>query len=299
VGRNNSDFLTGTYKINDGGMTSYFTGKGENAVGTGSGAVVQVHHPQDIYDNNPSAYDVYSNRADDYDMKRWAEENADKRGNVPLFNATHKPPVIHFAMATKDAGYEAGSLGLHAVADTERRFGERPWASDNTSSFSTPVTNEAIERGIIPGVIGKKPGELAEQGNSYGFGDAHGQIQVAHKNFKRAKSRAENRDSYNWDGGEGFEEVDPSVVGQDARTLTKEGIKYKKETDRVNAAKEALRALPQGAPLKDIVTAVKNTRRRVLPGGKSVRQSSSRLGALKSGLSDGKSGLTQQALPGL
>jgi hypothetical protein len=292
MGRNNEDFLTGSYKIDNGDNTTYFTGLGENSIGTGSGAVVKVNHPYDEWENNPSATDQYGYRADDWDMRNWAEHNTDKKGNVALFNGYHKPPVFHLAMGTKDASYQSGTLGLHAVADIERRFGERPWASDNTSSFSTPAVNDAIEKGIIPGVIGQKPGEPARAGNTYGFPDAHGQVQTGHRIVKRAKMREEAGIT-----GEGFEEIDPDLIGQDARALTREGIAYKKETKRIAKAKEEKNALPPDAPLSNLVAAIKNTRRRgTLAGGKPSKYR--RTSSLSEGINDGKGDLSQLELPG-
>jgi hypothetical protein len=292
VGRSNEDFMTGSYKIDNGDNTTYFTGLGENSIGTGSGAVVKVNHPYEIYENNPTAADRYGKSADDYDMQSWARQTADKKGNIPLFTAEHRPPVFQLAMGTKDAAYQAGTLGLHAVADTERRFGERPWASDNTSSFSTPAVNDAIERGIIPGVIGQKPGEPARVGNTYGFSDAHGQVQTGHRVVKRAKMRDEAGVT-----GEGFEEIDPDLVGQDARALTREGIAYKNETKRIAKAKEERDALPPDAPFSDLVSAIKNTRRRgTLAGGKPSKYR--RTSSLSEGINDGKGDLSQLELPG-
>lgn len=237
----NEDFLQGYFKSDEGDQTNYFYGAGENSLGTTSGANVVVKHP--IHKVHYYDRDHYGDPADEYDIRRWQEREADKDGNVPMFKEEHHPPVLDFAMATKDAGFHAGRLGLHAVADIERRFGERPVASSSTSRYSTKIANDAIKSGIIKGVEGQEPGEAARVGNTLSYQDAHENIQSTHRKFK---NRAE--------GGARLtaEPIDSNVISEDARALTLEGLNNKRANK--NGGKNRFSELNQG--IKDASTAV-------------------------------------------
>ena len=237
----NEEFLQGHFKSDEGDQTSYFYGAGENALGTGSGANIIVKHPThkvEYYNKDYWGDDASSSEIDD-----WARRNADKYGNVPMFKEKHTPPVLDFAMSTKDVGFHAGQLGLHAVADIERRFGERPVASSSTSRYSTKIANDAIQSGIIKGVEGQTPGEAATVGNTLSYQDAHDNIQSTHRKFK---GRVEGNSRLT------AEPIDASVVSADARALTAEGLKNKRENKVGN--KNRFSELNQG--IKDASSAI-------------------------------------------
>jgi hypothetical protein len=220
MARNNGEFVTGAYSVDKGDSTDYYHGLGQNAVGTASGAHMTVSHPE--YSIRYYNQDRYGNEADDYDLQMWARHQSDKDGNVPLFTETHTPAKFNYAMATKDASVHAGKLGLHAVADIERRFGQRPVASDNTSSFSTPVVNQAIKSGIIKGVYGEPEGQLARQSNDYDWAEAHDNIQ---KTNTRLRDAIDN-------GYSSVTPIDLATIDADARALTKQAGENRRTSKR-------------------------------------------------------------------
>jgi len=222
------EFITGAYKVDNGDSTEYFHGIGQNAVGTASGANVTVYHPK--YRMRSWNRDHYGNEADDWDVADWTRSNADEHGNVPLFTETRTPAKFDYAMSTKDASIHAGKLGLHAIADTQRRFGERPWASNNTSRHSTKVVNRAIEDGIIPGVYGQQAGELATQGNDYDWREAHDAIQSTHSGLKSAMARSNSP----------VEPIDLGVIDSDTIALTKEAAQNRRKKGRVSSLSEGI-----------------------------------------------------------
>ena len=292
MSRNNNDFLQGFYKEVDPSMgrTTYFYGgepeDPENSPNL-SGSVITVDHPKDRYQTNPALYiSGYNEWYDD----EWAKENADKDGNVPIWKVTRTPPVMGFTMGTDDVGFQTGSLGLHAVADTERRFGERPWGSDDTSANSTPIVNDAIVKGIIPGVIGQQRGEpVAQQTNTLDSRYAKRSVSQAHRlmRYHRDYDAETGGNTFNVQG------IDPETVSQDARALTLEGIHNKREAARTAEARGRFLELPQSTPFMDQLEAFKETVKRPVGG---------RASALKEGIESSypsKSTNEQLTLPGL
>jgi hypothetical protein len=163
------DFLKGTYIHPYGNADEYVLGK-TNEAGSQTGATMSVLHPKTSYTtyNDPSLGKSdfeYNNalkffRDDPYDK---GPKNYEKTGQKPLFITHHEPPVVDIMTATKDSTNDAMKLASYASEETRRRFGERPLASDDLSKHSLPVVNSAIKRGIVKGIKGKKPGELAKE----------------------------------------------------------------------------------------------------------------------------------------
>jgi hypothetical protein len=246
VGRNNEDFVTGSYKYKSGDRDEYFTGTGENSIGTQSGAYLTVDKPNTQYSVPHPDMENYSRRAvrgldagksdnshlfgeqshpwDDIDndnARIWARNNADEKGNIPLFGIHHNPPVLDLMVATKDSTPQGTGLAAHAVEETRRNYGERPWASDNTSEYSTKFVNEAIKKGLIKGVIGQEPGTLAKVGNSMDWSDAASRI---HNEGKSVMSMAEDRDEYYSARGRKPSPIDPLNIQTDTKNLVLEAL---------------------------------------------------------------------------
>jgi len=183
MARNAQDFINGTFGSNYGDTTKYLHGTGENALGTQSGATVKIEHPHTEYTTHAD-YDDY-NSADEPEagsarferhVNRHEGDQFDDSGRqfkdtgqLPLFTTRHIPPVLSYMTATKDATPQAMQTAAHAAEETRRRFGERPWASSNTSEHSTPMVNAGIKSGIIKGVIGQAAGEKATASNDMGW----------------------------------------------------------------------------------------------------------------------------------
>jgi len=224
------EFFTGAAKRSkegnewERGSTEYMVGTGENAVGTQSGGHIVVKHPFTTYDY-PSEFEERDWNTGEVNQdesdKNWFKVNDVRPGQqIPMFKVNHKPAVLDAMFSTKDATPQTTALAAHAVADTERRFGQRPLASDNTSAYSTKFVNSAIKHGLIPGVVGQEPGELASQGNSYDFKAAHDVIQ------NRASRFAEGLDD-NY-GDSTYVPISQADIEQDKRSLALEALSNKK-----------------------------------------------------------------------
>jgi hypothetical protein len=256
VGRNNDDFVTGSYKYNTPDGTHYFTGTGENAIGTQSGAYLSIEKPETNYSVPHPDMENYSRRAvrgldagksdnshlygnpespwDDIDNENagiWARNNADEKGNIPLFGAHHTPPVLDLMVSTKDVTPQATALAAHALEETRRRYGERPLASDNTSEYSTKFVNEAIKKGLIKGVKGEEPGTLARAGNTMDFSDAAMRV---HNEGRNVKNKLADPDEYYSSRGRKPAPIDPAAIQTDTKNLVLEAL----DNARVKSAKK-------------------------------------------------------------
>jgi hypothetical protein len=235
----NDEFLTGSFKEEDPGekYTRYVYGAGENSLGTQSGAQVIIKHPKTSYED-PTKYSarlktengkLYRNEAGNTVRNNWIEHNDVKPGEqIPLFNAEHTPPVINYLISTKDSRHQAAGLTAHAVEDTRRRFGERPLASDNTSKYSTPVVNRAIEDGIIKGIEGRKPGEKSQGDNGYNFRDS-----IVHMNYLQDNAsiinEALNRDTgFDKWGDKRYSTIPGAALQFDKESIATEAIANKR-----------------------------------------------------------------------
>lgn len=238
----NQDFLEGIFKIDHPGddRTEYFHGLGKNSIGTSSGAHVIVKHPKSYtryYDRN-----AWNEPHSPSEIDSWARREADENGNVPLFKQFHTPPIFDYAMSTADAKVSATKLGLHAIADTERRFGERPVASSSTSPHSTPTVNTAIKHGIISGVEGQPKGTLAAVGNDINWEDAHSAIQNTQRRVKEMV-----KEDYR------VEPVSEDTVNSDAKSLLNEA------KSNINEKKASI-AAEKPSRLGELVQGVRESR---------------------------------------
>jgi len=249
MARNTGDFFKGTF-ANDGGgdgsYTKYFHGTGQNAVGTQSGAVIKIEHPDTAY----TPYDEYDylNHSDepnagDERFRRHLERHEGDQfddsgrqfqdtGQLPLFTTHHTPPVLNYMTATKDATIPAMEVAAHAAEETRRRFGERPWASNNTSEHSTPMVNAGIKAGIIKGVIGKQAGEKAQVSNDMDWTSSLSDMSRARSDYAEDFSALPENDfkttTDGWNGN--FRRHDPLVVKTDMGNI-KEEIKERQSTN--------------------------------------------------------------------
>ena len=240
------DFFSGTFDNNSGKSdrsTSFITGTGESTVGTQSGSSIKIDAPVDDYRTYKDYEGYHPDRyADDVarrDLNRYDDSGRQfkKTGQLPLFTVNHTPPVLDFMVATKDSTHPAMAAAAHASEETRRRYGERPWASDNTSEHSTPMVNAGIKQGIIKGVIGKNAGELAETGNNMNWGSS-----VRYMNNEREEHASDfNQIPENdFKTGAGYRDEyrrkDPKLVKADFDTI-KEEIKEKQKSNPKLAAK--------------------------------------------------------------
>ena len=108
----------------------------------GSDTVQKLYHPEDI------------NR--DETGKEVSRQHA-------LFYV--KPPVITNSASTHNYLPETKMATATAIAESKKRYGRVPWASNNTSAYSTPAVNKAVEAGVLGGIEHTVPGQQAEQGN--------------------------------------------------------------------------------------------------------------------------------------
>lgn len=254
--RNNDDFITGSYKYNSSDGTKYFTGTGENAIGTQSGAYLSIEAPETYYSVPHPDAESYGRRAvrglaagktddshlygepsrpwddvDDYNAGIWGRRNADEKGNVPLFGIQHQPPILDLMVSTKDVTPQATALAAHALEETRRRYGERPLASDNTSEYSTKFVNEAIKKGLIKGVKGQEPGTLARVGNTMDFGDA---AQRVHSEGQSVRSMLQDPGEYYSSRNRMPSPINPLNIQTDTKNLVLEAL----DNARVKSAKK-------------------------------------------------------------
>ena len=232
----NDEFLTGSFKEENprNETTSYVYGTGENSLGTQSGAQVVIRHPATYYEDPTKYYANYKrdengkylkDEQDNAVKENWIEHNKVKPGEqIPLYNVTHKPPVVHYLVSTKDARHKAAGLAAHAVEDTRRRFGERPVASDSTSRYSTPLVNTAIEDGIIKGVEGKKPGEKAEGDNGYDFMDSINTMNNLKSNAPIINEALNNDTGFDRWYDKRYSKIPESSLQFDKESIAKEAI---------------------------------------------------------------------------
>lgn len=262
--RNKDDFITGSYKFqgSDNDSTNYFTGTGENVIGTQSGAYAKVIHPKTSFyvpgesgvwgstnerieglrsgeshkdlenrlDESPKNHwsDISESRA-----KEWADDESDSKGNIPLFGVQHNPPVLDILYSTKDSQNEATKLTAHAVEDARRRFGERPLASNNTSPYATEFVNTAIRHGLIKGVEGEPEGELASIGNNVGWADAAERI---HGKRGDVLARLENPDVYR--NKRAPVEISQAEMQTDRKNLVLEALSGKSSATRPSRSRQ-------------------------------------------------------------
>ena len=239
--RNNDDFFTGSF-TDEGGRRSYYSspdyvfGKGENALGTQSGGEIKINKPETYYD----PYDSYDGSIDNTGpvtpWERYVSRRSDDQfddsgrtynetGQLPLFTTRHRPPVVDYMTATKDTtGTDTTAMQnlSHAAEETRRLYGERPWASDNTSGFSTPMANSAIKMGLIQGVIGKNKGELAEvtQGNNMDWRSSLADAENQRREYGRLFNTL--RPGGSRDSVTGFKSIDPINVKNDYDNIREE-----------------------------------------------------------------------------
>lgn len=240
------DFFSGTFDNAAGAsdpQTSFLTGTGENAVGTQSGSSIKIKAPVDdyrTYKDYGDDQDRYADHVARHAFNRYDDSGRQfkETGQLPLFTVDHTPPILDFMVATKDSTHPAMAAASHATEETRRRYGERPWASDNTSEHSTPMVNAGIKHGIIKGVIGKNEGELAETGNNMNWESSLRQMnnernehasdfnQIPEDDFK---TRAGYREEYR--------RKDPKLVQADFDNI-KEEMKEKQKSNPKLAAKD-------------------------------------------------------------
>ena len=207
--RSNDGFLTGAYSMPGGwsNSTDYIIGAGQNRTGEQSGAQVTIKDPMTVYDTT------------EYGRKR-EEENTPVGQTIPMFGARHVPPVVDLLLSTPEARPHAMSLLSHAVKDTERRYGERPLASNDLSRKSARLVNKGIKSGIIKGVQGRPAGELVEMDsdrfNSVNFNHATRQIQDIKDNYQTG--------DYDTGGYRGATKIDPNVMAADRAELVSQAM---------------------------------------------------------------------------
>jgi hypothetical protein len=240
------EFFSGTFDNNSGNSdrpTSFLTGTGENAVGTQSGSSIKIDAPHDDYTSYKDYEGYDSDRYERHVAQRDEDEYDDSgrqfknTGQLPLFTVRHKPPVLDFMVSTKDSTHPAMAAAAHAAEETRRRFGERPWASDNTSVHSTPMVNAGIKHGIIKGVIGKKAGELADTSNDMSWGSSLRYMENLRDEHASDLSQIPENDFKTRAGyGAGYRRKDPNIVKADFGTI-KEEMKDKQKNNPKLASK--------------------------------------------------------------
>ena len=139
-----------------------------------------------------------------------------------MFKVKHRPPIVDYLAATKDvAASQAIPLLAHIVKESERRFGERPRASENLSSFSSPLINHAISSGIIPGVEGKAPGELhnleQDSSNEMNWGSSLEKLHHIKQNYGPEINRLDTEKSWT-----GWTKANPELMKSDKESILAE-----------------------------------------------------------------------------
>lgn len=223
--RNNNDFVTGVFsKNNHYGEQAIAFGTGQNAEGDQSGGVVRIDPSEDRYITHQEIENRHPDLQNPWD--KYLQDRAESHpndiddsarqfvqtGQRPLFFTKHTPPVISYMTTTKDATQEAMKAAAHAAEETRRRFGERPWASNNLSAHSAPLVNKAIKSGLIQGIVGKKKGELYDEAqNSMSWQDSLDKAkaikEVHGDDFNKLKPGEKS-----WTG---WTRVEPNVINTD------------------------------------------------------------------------------------
>jgi hypothetical protein len=98
------------------------------------------------------------------------------------------PPVLTDTGATHNYIPETKRATATAIAESKKRYGRTPWASNNTSEYSTPAVNKAIEAGILGGIEGRSS-KVAKVGNFSDMEFGAATARVAASNIKLSKSR--------------------------------------------------------------------------------------------------------------
>lgn len=224
--------------------TNYFYGTGGNALGTQSGAAISVSPPETSYafptygGHSRDAYyaggnDAYGDRDNSEGAPEgttWADRNAEPNGQIPLFTANHKPPVMNYMVSTKDSNSKAMDLAAHAAEETRIRYGERPWASSSLSAYSKPVVNHGIKAGIIKGIFGRAEGELdlSDSDNGYDWAQGHSGVQDA---TARLNAHIDD-DGDPISANRGIKRIDPKTMAAHKGTIKAE-LAHKQAADRL------------------------------------------------------------------
>jgi hypothetical protein len=100
-----------------------------------------------------------------------------------------KPPIISSMGTTHRLSPDVGRSLSTALAESKKRYNMKPWASGNTSEFSTPLADKAVAAGILGGIEGKRSKDSAEKGNEEGLEYGKQAAQIGAYNVKLGLSK--------------------------------------------------------------------------------------------------------------